>query len=122
MDTNNEDNSTHTYNITIDMNTGETITKDMNTNTCVVSNIRSSSCDIDDLSEEEKIRAHKILNEILIILEKLKMKTDDEGVEILHSMPYDTAVTILTIMKLFDEERYVKISAMSGIEADEIED
>jgi hypothetical protein len=120
MDTNNEDNTTHTYNITIDMSTGETVTEDVNTKTRVVSNINTNSDSIDDLSEFERQRAHKILNDILFILDKIKAKPDTEGIELLHSMPYDTAVTILTVLKIFDEEKYEKISALCGIEAEDI--
>jgi hypothetical protein len=120
--TNNSDNTNHTYNITIDMTTGETITEEVGTNNRIVTRPFSCSDSIDDLTEFERKRAHIILNDILLLLEKIKQRPDHENKELLQSMPLDTAVTILTVLKIFDEEKYEMISALTGIEAEEIAD
>ncbi len=120
--TNNSDNTNHTYNITIDMTTGETITEEVGTNNRIVTTPFSCSDSIDGLTEFERKRAHIILNDILLLLEKIKQRPDNENKELLQSMPLDTAVTILTVLKIFDEEKYEMISALTGIEAEEIAD
>jgi hypothetical protein len=121
MDANQEDNknTNQTYNITIDLTTMDVTTEKVEEGSTIPKQAGDID-DIDGLNEFERIRAHKILNEILFILDKIKGRPDEENKELLHSMPYDTAVTIMTILKIFDEEKYDKMSALTGIIADEI--
>lgn len=123
MDNNMEENANNnqTYNIKIDLTNMDVVTEKVEDgNTHIVARSSPDDVDIDGLNEFERIRAHKILNEILFILDKIKGRPDQENIELMHSMPLDTAVTIMTILKIFDEEKYDKMSALTGIIADEI--